>query len=402
MPLITASTEFWRCYRYDYAVSRVYANHNCIMLFYFLALSDWILSLLVLYECETAMLRKFSKLLRKKQPASSSYEKHVENNESSHCDISTNVVSFPRVHGSSAVMSVVSADNDRCLTGAQDSKIVLTDTTSGEIIDQWTGHSREVTKVVCNTIAGIYVSASRDRSINIWKCNQLTPVRQCIGHELVVTGVTTNASGTLILSGSRDNTVRLWNAETGICVKKTALAQNLVTHVRWSNNDYVIAQSGEDKTIHLWDSRNLDLVLTTSAKQYIQTWCDISEDDRYVLSSSNGFGGRGCEVTLWDIRSANQPIREFYGHFETVGACCFLLAQQTCISACSNDGSVRLWNLNSGECNGVLSLTNSGPLTSIACDMKSHIFVSSLNAGVQVLTVLSTRDSKCLVRTAEF
>ena len=352
------------------------------------------------------MLRKVGKLFRKKQSGSSSsaspYEKHVGNYEATMCDMSTNIVSFPRVHGNSAVMSVASADHDRCLSGAQNSNTVLSDVTSGKIIKQWTGHSKEVTKVVYSSIADIYVSGSRDKTVCVWKIDQWAPVCRCIGHELVVTGVTVNASGSLICSGSRDNTVRLWSAETGICLRKSALAQNLVTHVRWSNSNHIIAQSGEDKTIHFWDSRNLEVVLSTKAKQYIQTWCDISEDDRYILSSSNGFGGQGCEVTLWDIRSVNQPVREFYGHFETVSACCFLVPQHTLISTCSNDGSVRLWNVNSGDCACVLSLPESGPLTSIACDTKNNIFVSSLRTGVQVLTVLSAHDSKRLVRTAEF
>ena len=48
----------------------------------------------------------------------------------------------------------------------------------------------------------------------------------------------------------------------------------------------------------VWDSRTLEVTHTFPRKQYIQTCCDISEDNNYLLSCSNGFGGQGCEATV--------------------------------------------------------------------------------------------------------
>lgn len=354
--------------------------------------------------CIGIMLRRWNAFFKKKQSKkqSSTYEHGAEIAEHMY-NSSFTVTSFPRIHGTSAVLSVTIAEQDRCLSGSQDSNLLLNDITSGELLQCWNGHSKEITKVAYSPITDVYFSASRDKTVKIWKRGETFPVCQCIGHELVVTGVTVNKLGTLACTGSRDNTMRLWNCLTGSCIKKTPLAQNVITHVSWSNTSDMIAQSAEDKMVHIWDSRTLELVTSTMPKQHIQTWCDFSKDDRYFVSSSNGFSGNGCEATLWDARRVSQPICEFRGHYETVNACSFVTSGELYVATCSNDGTVRLWKPESGDCISVVTLPDAGSLTSLACDSKGQVVVSSAKAGIHLLSVLPSDDQNWrLVRTAEF
>lgn len=48
----------------------------------------------------------------------------------------------------------------------------------------------------------------------------------------------------------------------------------------------------------VWDSRAWQVTNTFPAKQYIQTHCHVSPNGNYLVSSSNGFGGQGCEATV--------------------------------------------------------------------------------------------------------
>lgn len=48
----------------------------------------------------------------------------------------------------------------------------------------------------------------------------------------------------------------------------------------------------------MWDSRAWQVTNTFPAKQYIQTHCHVSPNGNYLVSSSNGFGGQGCEATV--------------------------------------------------------------------------------------------------------
>jgi len=211
-----------------------------------------------------------------------------------------------------------------------------------------------------------------------------------------------------MISGSRDNTVRLWDVAGGQCIRTMALAQNLVTDVCWghSSGSRLVAQSSEDKTVRLWDTRSLHAAVTTTPKQHIQTCCDLSgADDRLCMSASNGFGGNGCEATLWDLRSGARPLREFTGHFETVNGCCFVVSPDLNVAAtCSSDGTIRLWDCDNGVPLASLSIPASGPLTGIAAATDdSSLYVSSFFAGVQVMSVRqNVTGTVGLQRTATF
>lgn len=60
-------------------------------------------------------------------------------------------------------------------------------------------------------------------------------------------------------------------------------------------------QTSEDKENRLWDPYNLKVIFSFPKKQYIQSSCHISQDSNYAISTSNGFQGNGCEITVWKI-----------------------------------------------------------------------------------------------------
>lgn len=90
------------------------------------------------------------------------------------------------------------------------------------------------------------------------------------------------------------------------------------------------------------------MVKSFPRKQYIQTCCDISDDGLTCISSSNGFGGNGCEVTVWDVRQG-QMLHELSGHSETVNCCTMLppakFNGRQLAATSSNDTTVRVWDL---------------------------------------------------------
>ena len=196
---------------------------------------------------------------------------------------------------------------------------------------------------------------------------------------------------------------RLWSTETGQCVIANTISRNLITQVKWAPSADMIAQSGEDKEVRIFDSRNLQVIRTFPKKQYIQTWCDISQDNNYCLTCSNGFGGQGCEATLWDIRTS-QAVHEYKGHHETACCCVFLPGSfrsggSPMIATSSNDCTVRIWNQDTRECLDCLSLAGSGPLTSIAAQ-EDGLVVSSFNAGLHMIKMVPGSSSEWALQVA--
>ncbi|XP_036094468.1 WD repeat-containing protein 31 isoform X6 [Rousettus aegyptiacus] len=216
------------------------------------------------------------------------------------------------------------------------------------------------------------------------------PRQQFSGHAMVVTGLAVNPDSSQLCTGSRDNTLLLWDVGTGQCVEKASVSRNLVTHLCWVPREPYILQTSEDKTIRLWDSRGLQVAHIFPIKQHIQTYCEVSEDGNRCISCSSGFGGEGCEATLWDLRQTRNRICEYKGHFQTVASCVFLpraLALMPVIATSSHDCKVKVWNQDTGACLFTLCLDGSGPLTSLAIGDTISLLCASFSRGIHLLRV---------------
>ncbi|KAJ7426831.1 WD repeat-containing protein 31 [Willisornis vidua] len=204
---------------------------------------------------------------------------------------------------------------------------------AGAALRRFVGHEREVTKVTPALDSSRVFSASRDKTVMMWELHGASgPSQHFPGHELVVTGLAVSPDASQLCTGSRDNTVCKWDTETGECLGRAVISRNLVTHLCWVPGEPYVIQTSEDKTTRVWDSRELQVAHTFPAKQHIQTCCDVSQDGRYCLSSS-----QGGEATV------------------------------TCLAT--------------------LCLEGSGPLASLAACDSSTLLCASANSGIHVLRV---------------
>ncbi|XP_008566968.1 PREDICTED: WD repeat-containing protein 31 [Galeopterus variegatus] len=287
-------------------------------------------------------------------------------------------------------VSVVAALNsDLCVSGGKDKTVVAYNWKTGSVVKRFKGHEHEITKVACIPESNHFFSASRDRMVMMWDLHGSSqPRQQLSGHAMVVTGLAVSSDSSQLCTGSRDNTLLLWDVVTGQCVEKASFSRNLVTHLCWVPREPYILQTSEDKTIRLWDSRGLQVAHMFPAKQHIQTYCEVSADGLKCISCSSGFGGEGCEATLWDLRQTRNRICEYKGHFQTVASCVFLpraLALMPVIATSSHDCKVKIWNQDTGACLFTLSLDGSGPLTSLAVGDTISLLCASFRRGIHLL-----------------
>ncbi|XP_058861174.1 WD repeat-containing protein 31 [Acipenser ruthenus] len=303
------------------------------------------------------------------------------------------VVRYSSAH-SDAVTSVATLNSDLCVSGGLDKTVVVYNWKSGCMQRTFQGHTRDVTKVACSYNSRALFSASRDKTALMWTLDSdATPVQQFSGHDLVVNGLAVSQDGSLLCTGSRDNSLCLWDVETGECLRKTSISRNLVTHLCWIPEDRCIIQTSEDKMIRIWDSRELQVAHIFPPKNYIQMHCDVSQDGHYCLTSSNGFGGQGCEATLWDLRQTGRMVCEYRGHQQSTACCLFLpstLTASPLIGTSSHDCCVKIWNRDTAACLATLSLDGSGPLSSLAAGDASSLLCASFNTGIHLLRVTSS------------
>ncbi|KAM3719564.1 WD repeat-containing protein [Dirofilaria immitis] len=278
------------------------------------------------------------------------------------------------------------------LSGGRDKLIALNNIDTGKCILRWYGHEKEVTKIAYrNSFAKHFIlSGSRDSQIRLWQFDSPNTLRIFSGHQMSIGGLAM-VDQTKFISGARDATLRLWDLETGACLCAARHSRNLVTHISHCNINNLLAQSSEDKQLKIWDSCNLCLAFQFPMKSHILTHCDFLPDGNYCITSSNGFNGDGCEITLWDIRQQKMML-EYHGHEESVSCTIFLPQQVTSkrmLLSVSADHTARLWNVDDGSCLWSELIPTASDLLACVGFRDGNIVVSGLNATFCHLRILS-------------
>lgn len=296
-----------------------------------------------------------------------------------------------------AVTYISALKSDLCVSGGKDKAVVVSNWRSGTALKRFVGHDREVSKITCVFGSNRFFSASRDKTVLMWDLHcKAGSAQKFLGHHLIVTGLAVSPDGTQLLTGSRDNTLCKWDVETGQCLLKTAVSRNLVTHLCWVPRESCVVQTSEDKSVRVWDIRNLQMAHMFPMKQYIQMHCDVSEDGNYCLTSSNGFGGQGCEATLWDLRQTKNKVCEYKGHLQSTTSCVFLTKNTwdtPLVATASHDCTVKVWERDTGACLSSLFLDGCGPLSSLAVCDDTSILCASFNSGIHSLRIQSSQGA---------
>lgn len=180
------------------------------------------------------------------------------------------------------------------------------------------GHSDWVTAIETghpqkeNEDTQVLISASRDRTILIWKFNADSkvasdfgePVQSLTGHSHFISDLALTNDNNYLLSSSWDKTMRLWDLRTG----KTAQR---------------FTEDGHTKEV---------------------LSCAISSDGRYILSS-----GADRQIKLWNVKGDCKHTVKDYNHNDWVSKIRFIPTSKTSaggqfFSSVGWDGYLKIWN----------------------------------------------------------
>ena len=238
------------------------------------------------------------------------------------------------------------------------------------------------------------VSGGDDRNLRLWDVPNGRLVRTLAGHTLRVSSIAISPDGPLALSGGDDATVRLWDLQTGRCRKKFESAGKLFGVALSPNNRWAVSTSSAKETalgvsgtlIQLWDLETERCLIALPGHGRAVRSVALSADGRRILT-----GGDDHSVRLWDAIDGDAA-----GHLRGAYALCLVRASQcgceprrlgelgpndprvcdvlkkrclrvlkghvsivTCVALSNDgglavsgslDGTVRLWDLDSGCC----------------------------------------------------
>jgi WD40 repeat protein len=293
------------------------------------------------------------------------------------------------------ISAALSSDGTRLLTGSADNTVRLWDAASGELIRAIAGHSRPVTSVAVSPDGKRLLSGSRDKTLKLWDAfsGRLIFEGQHTTEEHGSVGaVAFSRDGTRLYSGgygkltlwhatsgqrirtfkdkdtdfgvlaispdgrhltsySSGDSLKLLDADNGRVIRTLALGDLASpSSVAFSPDGKRLLAAGLDM-LRLWDLGSGKLLRTFHGgnENFIGATISIFEGAGSVAFSSDGrrlLSGSEYAVKLWDA-ATGRLLRTFEGHSGHVFSVALLPDRKRLISG-SEDGTIRIWNVESG------------------------------------------------------
>ncbi|KAF9911806.1 hypothetical protein EC991_002108 [Linnemannia zychae] len=267
-----------------------------------------------------------------------------------------------RHEGASSV--AFSPDGTLLASSGSDKVIKFWEVASGKCKSELKGHDGPISKVLFSPSGLQIASASSDKTVRVWSVSTGTCEHIFLGHSERVTSIVYSPGGQQLVSCSEDSTVRTWDPRNGGAGPIYRGHKDYVVSVTYSPDGEHFASCGRDKTLRVWDCR----ATTKGAVLFGQTntessgWYPYStvkghgEDTwpmRTIAISSCGrwvaAGGEDPVVRLWNATGHTETPHATYSANNDVLNSIAFSPDTTYLASTSDDGTVLIWNIQTGE-----------------------------------------------------
>jgi WD40 repeat protein len=321
------------------------------------------------------------------------------------------------------------------LSWSSDGTLRFWEPDSGEMVHLLAEHAGDVTGVVLLGSSRL-VTSSNDGTLRVWDYSERRLLKVLYGHEGAVLGVL-GLNDRLAVSWSADRTIRIWDTEEGREVRALRGHEDAVTACSLRQDGFALLSGSRDMSVCQW---------AISSGVMIQAWkgngsvTGLAVGEGFAISSS--LDGSLCAWPLW-IKPAFEPMAVhghslgvlsfamsagrvaswsfdqtiivwdtdlgpssswrglqrkavLRGHTAAVLSCAFFPDGDRLVSA-SADGTLRIWDLETGETLHVLT-GHAGPVRAVALDTE---YISGLRGRIAEQIVSASDDRTLRIWNAE-
>ncbi|KAJ2933911.1 hypothetical protein H1R20_g3134, partial [Candolleomyces eurysporus] len=301
------------------------------------------------------------------------------------------------------VRSIAVSPNGRIVAGFSDDKIRVWDASEGveklagerplhtwdaAAKEHWYSRRREEHKETVISVAisldcTHVVSASRDKTIRIWDMETGRRLK-LIREPGVALSVAISHNSKYVVAGCEDKGVRIWDAATGQLWKELRGHRDRVRSVVISKGNKYIVSGSNDRSVRIWELGTGELMqeIKTTHRTAVRSVAVTLTDDSKLIRVVSGSTDRTIEV--WEVERKTKDTRKICtakGHTDRL-LCVAISPDGKYIVSSSDDLSIRVWNLNTGEQVGeplgrhtkpvrsvaILSMPGTGPKIVSGCD----------------------------------
>lgn len=235
-----------------------------------------------------------------------------------------------------------SPDGNLLAFGTKDGKVHIYELKSGTLYKTLDAGMEFIISVAFSPDGKKIASGDKQGFIRAWEVETGKELFAIEAHKKAILAVRFSPDGTLLFSGSRDNYVKLWNPESGLLVKTMEKSPNNIRAIVFSpDGKYIIcATSALLKGVQYYDleTGTIAKVLEAANVQYIA----ISPDESQLACAS-----LNKNIVMWDLEKFQYT--DYPGHSAFIKGCAFSPGGKILVT-CSDDKTVRLWNMPARQC----------------------------------------------------
>ncbi len=183
--------------------------------------------------------------------------------------------------------------------------IRLWDVTSGEVIQTFTGHERNVQDIVFSDDGQTLISVSDDNTIRVW---DVPSGEERLKIELEGRSPFVLLADEGIITAHTENHIALWSLEDGTLLGEFVGHEDIVESGTLSNDGQYLLSGSADNSAIIWDLATR-AILQRFPDHFGRIWdVDFSPDNEYILTVSDADGVVVWRVNLPTLDEARQWI----------------------------------------------------------------------------------------------
>jgi WD40 repeat protein len=242
-------------------------------------------------------------------------------------------------HLASVTSVSFSPDDAFVVSASSDKTVQLWDTNSGIHLRTYLGHSASISSVAFSQDGAQIVTASTDHTVKVWDTFANTE-QSVMRKEQQLSMLCVSPDGTHVTSVLSNHTIQVWDALKGTVSKRFKGHSAKVTSVAFSQDHCLLASGSLDRSIRIWN------MISGSCLQIITEDIDINSVN-FLADSIHIVVGSYRAIKLWNIKS-EKHLKTFDGHSDDV-ICVALSSDDTHVASGSCDTTVQVWNIHNGK-----------------------------------------------------
>lgn len=248
-------------------------------------------------------------------------------------------------HQREILSAAFSPDGSRVVTASRDKTAQLWDTNTGKALGEPMLHEGVVYTAAFSADGDRVLTASSDKTAQLWDARTGKALGETMGHEGSVYMAAFSGDGSRVLTASSDYTARLWNAHTGKPLGRVMKHEGKVFSAVFSaDGKHVVTASG-DETAQLWDAYTGEALGDAMAHNDEVKFAAFSPDGTRVVTTS-----RDKTARLWAVNTG-KALGETMMHEDAVWFAAFSPDGARVLTA-SGDKTAQLWSAHTGEALG--------------------------------------------------